>query len=95
MPAANFTSDDIKAIENSNSLQEAKERLLSILDGCSLGNSRNPIKPRKVAFLRQRVESRTTVDQVAAIGYNMLLVGEGMSVDSSYQRLLGGRGWRR
>ncbi len=50
------------------------------------------MNPRKIAFLIERVNTRKTVDQVAAIGYNMILVGEGLgSATSSYQSLFKGR----
>ena len=90
MKQCNFTREDIARIEASKSLEEARIHLLNLLEGSKLGKSENPMNPRKTAFLKHRAYAVNTVEKVAAIAWNMLLVGEGLGVkDSSYQRMLG------
>jgi hypothetical protein len=90
---SNFDREDIALIEASETVEEARKRLLGLLEGSKLGKSKNPMNPRKTAFLRHRAYAVDSVEKVAAIAWNMLLVGEGMGVkNSSYQKNFGS--WR-
>lgn len=85
----NFTREDIAQIEAAESPEQARALLLALIERSKLGNSKRPMKVRKTAFLRQRAYAHDTVERIAAIAWNMLLVGEGMGVkDSSYQRMM-------
>ena len=93
MKQSNFTREDIARIESAKSVEEARAALLELLEITKLGKSANPMNPRKTAFLKQRAYAVNTVEKVAAIAWNMLLVGEGMGVkDSNYQKNFGS--WR-
>jgi hypothetical protein len=89
----NFTREDIAQIEAARTVEEARAQLLLLLERSSMGKSKTPMNPRKTAFLKHRAYAVSSVEKVAAIAWNMLLVGEGMGVkDSSYQRMMGS--WR-
>jgi hypothetical protein len=88
----NFTIDEVKAVEKSTTLESAKDYMISIINKAHPNVSEKPMNPRKIAFLIEQVNSRKTIDQIAAIGYNMILVGEGLgSATSSYQTLFKGK----
>ena len=89
----NFTRENIARIEAAKSVDQARELLLDLLSNSAFGKSKNPMNPRKTAFLKQRAYAVNTIEKIAAIAWNMLLVGEGLGVkDSSYQKKLGS--WR-
>ena len=90
MAKHNFTRKDILQIEKAESPEHARTLLLELIERSKLGTSKNPMMPRKTAFLKQRAHAHDTVERIAAIAWNMLLVGEGLGVkDSSYQRMMG------
>lgn len=89
----NFTREDIAFIEAAESVEAARNALLQLLERSSMGKSKNPMNPRKTAYLKQRAYAVGSIEKVAAIAWNMLLVGEGMGVkNSGYQKMMGS--WR-
>lgn len=81
---ANFTIEDIKKIEAAESRDHAQELLRKIVEAAATGEY--PIKPEKVQALYRQILGARDKNEVIAIGYNMLLAGEGLStVGSRYQ----------
>lgn len=90
---ANFTRENIAEIESAKSVDQARKLLLDLLVKSAMGKSKNPMNPAKTSYLKRRAYAAPTVEKVAAIAWNMLLVGEGMGVkDSGYQKYFGS--WR-
>ena len=83
MSVENFTVEQIKEIERADTVELARILMRIVIDRSSKG--KRPIKPAKRQYLlNQTAKARRVVD-VAAIGYNMLLAGEGLrSLDSTY-----------
>ena len=77
----NFTVEQIKEIENADSLQTARVLLNTIIENSSTGQ--RPIKPSKRQYLLNQVQGTRKILDVAAIAYNMLLAGEGLNVIGS------------
>jgi len=89
----NFTADDIKHMERMSDLGQMKlfaKQLIST-------PSAKPMKPQKVAWLAQAIDSKKTPDALIKLMYDLLLGGEGHSVigsrfamdPNSYRRAFG------
>jgi len=81
---ANFTPADIKTLEAVDSKEAAQLLLKKIVEQAAV--SEYPIKPEKVQALFRQISIARNKTEVIAIGYNMLLAGEGLAtVNSRYQ----------
>jgi hypothetical protein len=81
----NFTAEDLKSLETAADAERAKVLLRAIVEKAS--TSKYPIKPEKVQALYNNIARARNKNEVVAIGWNMLLVGEGLaSVNSKYQK---------
>ena len=81
----NFTTDDLNAVSSADSMESAQALLHAIVDKAAV--SKSAIKPEKVAALHRNINAARNKAEVVAIGWNMMLAGEGLaSVNSKYQR---------
>ena len=85
---SNFSAGDIAKLNEAQDKEHAQELLKKIVEAAA--TSEYPIKPEKVAYLQRQIGSARSKNDVVAIGYNMLLAGEGLSsVSSGYQKRYG------
>lgn len=90
--ATNFTAEDVKALEQCRTLDEAKAKLIAMVQRSSKQSSITPIAPRKIAYLLNvSIRNAKSVKDVLSIAWNMLLSGENLSVNSNYQK--SHKGW--
>ena len=88
--ADNFTIDDIKHMESMRDLEQMKMFAKNLI----ATPSTRPMKPQKVAWLSQSIDSKKTPAALIKLMYDLLLGGEGFSVigsrystdPNSYQR---------
>jgi hypothetical protein len=80
----NFTAEDLKRVEAAETKELAQQILDAIIDASA--NSKSPTSAEKVRALHVQVSRARNKNEVIAIGYNMLLSGEGLStLGSRYQ----------
>lgn len=81
----NFTAEDLNAVNAAESMEAAQTLLHAIVDKAAV--SKSAIKPEKVAALHRNINAARDKNEVVAIGWNMLMAGEGLaSISSKYQR---------
>ena len=78
-PADNFTIDDIKKLESLPSLEDMKAYAKELIST----PSRRPMKPQKVMYLTQSIDSKKTPNALIKLMYDLLLGGEGHLVIGS------------
>jgi hypothetical protein len=76
---ANFTPDDIKNLESITDLQAMKDAAFELISK----PSKYPMKPEKVSWFRQTLDSKQNADQVLKLMWDLYLAGAGMSVMGS------------
>lgn len=76
---ANFTPEDIKRLENISDLGSLKSAAFKLLSK----PSERPMKPEKVAWFRQALDSKQTHDAVIKLMWDLYLAGSDMSVIGS------------
>lgn len=82
--AMNFTAQDLKRVEAAETKELAQQILDAIIDAAAQGV--RPIRAEKARALHVQVSLARDKNAVLAIGYNMLLAGEGLaSIRSRYQ----------
>ena len=75
----NFTADDIKELEGIRDLATVKARAFQLVST----PSKRPMKPEKVAWFKQAIESKTNTLAVIKLMWDLLLSGEGQQVIGS------------
>jgi hypothetical protein len=75
----NFTSDDIKELEGIRDLQTLKDRAFALISK----PSQRPMKPEKVQWFKQAIDSKTSSLAIIKLMYDLLLSGEGAGVIGS------------
>jgi hypothetical protein len=81
----NFTAEDLTKVSAAATKEAAQEILHAIIDRAAV--SKSAIKPEKVAALHRNVNNARDKNEVVAIGWNMMLSGEGLSsINSKYQK---------
>jgi len=78
-PADNFTIDDIKKLEALPNLEDMKAYAKELIST----PSRRPMKPQKVMYLTQSIDSKKTANALIKLMYDLLLGGEGHLVIGS------------
>jgi predicted lipid-binding transport protein (Tim44 family) len=85
MANVNFTAAELETVSTASTKEVAQELLHAIVNKAAEG--KYAIKPEKVAALHRNIDNARDKKEVIAIGWNMLLAGEGLaSVSSKYQR---------
>jgi hypothetical protein len=92
-PADNFTIDDIKHLEKMRDLGQMKDFAKKLI----ATPSTKPMKPQKVMWLSQAIDSKRRPEDIIKLMYDLLLGGEGLSVvgsktsmdPNSYRRTFG------
>jgi hypothetical protein len=85
MSTANFTAQDLKVLESAATKEAAQELMHGVVNKAAEG--KYAIKPEKVAALHRNIDNARSKAEVIAIGWNMLLSGEGFAaVGSKYQK---------
>jgi len=92
-PADNFTIDDIKHLEKLQDLGQMKDFAKKLIST----PSQKPMKPQKVMWLSQAIDSKRRPGDIVKLMYDLLLGGEGLSVvgsktsmdPNSYRRAFG------
>ena len=79
--AVNFTPDDIKSLENIGNLEAMKDAAFELISK----PSERPMKPEKVAWFRQALDSKKNTDSVLKLMWDLYLSGseQGLSVIGS------------
>lgn len=75
----NFTADDIKELEGIRDLATLKARAFQLVST----PSKRPMKPEKVAWFKQAIDSKTNPMAVIKLMWDLLLSGEGQQVIGS------------
>jgi hypothetical protein len=78
-PADNFTIDDIKKLEGLHNLEDMKSFAKELISK----PSQRPMKPQKVRWLTQAIDSKTSSNAIVKLMYDLLLGGEGHQVIGS------------
>jgi hypothetical protein len=77
LPPENFNADDINSLMRLRDLDQIKLQAFKLITN---PNSSRPIKPEKVAWLKQRLTQLRNKESVIRLLYDMLLSGEGNKV---------------
>ena len=77
LPPENFNADDINSLMRLRDLDQIKLQAFKLITN---PNSSRPIKPEKVAWLKQRLTQLRNKESVVRLLYDMLLSGEGNKV---------------
>jgi hypothetical protein len=80
LPPENFNADDINNLMRLKDLNQIKLQAFRLITN---PNSSRPMKPNKVAWLKQRLEQLRDKQSVIKLLYDMLLSGEGNKVIGS------------
>jgi hypothetical protein len=75
----NFTIDDIKSLEKIRDLETLRARAKELIKG----KPQRRMKPEKIAFFYNRVDSLNSPVQIIKLMYDLLLAGEGHKVVGS------------
>ena len=75
----NFTADDIKELEGIKDLATLKARAFQLVST----PSKRPMKPEKVAWFKQVIDSKTSPLAIIKLMWDLLLSGEGQQVIGS------------
>ena len=85
---ANFTQADLAKLTEAKDREHAQTLLRAIVEAA--GQGEHPIKPEKVQQLFNNISHARSKNEVIAIGWNMLLAGEGLAtMGSKYQKRFG------
>jgi hypothetical protein len=80
LPPENFNADDINSLMRLKNLDDVKIQAFKLITN---PNSSRPMKPNKVAWLKQRLTQLRDKQSVIKLLYDMLLSGEGNKVIGS------------
>lgn len=75
-PNDNFGPDDIKKLERTDNINDARKMAIELI---SMASKRS-MKPQKVAWFKNAVNSKKTVLDIVKLMYDLLLSGEGNKV---------------
>lgn len=77
--SANFTQDDLAALQQINDVNELKNRAIELIST----PSERPMKPEKVEWFKRAIASKKSKLDVIKLMYDLLLAGEGHGVVGS------------
>ena len=85
--SVNFGLEDGARLRDTKNLEQAKKVFLEIVERSSVGNSKRPVSPNKIAYYKRRVSEIDTKDKLYGLFWNMLLEGEGLgNPNSTYKK---------